>query len=710
MAVLVTMALGIGANTSIFSLVNGVLLQPLPYPDADRLVYLEQPAVKRGLDNVNFSFTEIADYRDGAQSLDEIVEYGDWTFNVLERGDPHRAVAGLVTSNFFDVLGLRAQLGRTLKPEDRERGAPPVVVLTHEYWQRALGGDANIVGQILDLTAKRAEIVGVMEPGAHYATQRRLDFYANYSSNDHYSGASMQDERRHRMTDVFARLSPGSTVDGAQAELSQLASSLHAEYPEDYPEGWGMAIEVTPWKEELVKRARPRLLLLLAASGLVLLIACANVGNLILARWMRRKPELALRSALGSRQRQIRSLLFNESLLLSILGAALGVLLAYLLLDLLAAFASRWTARTGEIGIDLWVLLFSLLVAGGSALAFSMAPGLIPKQRLAETLVTGGGHATSGRSQRALRSLLLIGQIALSFLLLVGAGLLVRSLLNLRSVDPGFELERVLSLEAPKFGASTAEQRRQFSDQVVDQVSQHHGVESAAMAAQAPLGGSRSFPIVIRTDHQAEDDDASPIETVLENVTLDYFDTLGIPILQGRAFDSSDHEEATRVAILSRSAARHYFGAESAIGRRINYRFGGPPSDWHTVVGIAADTRPTSVEKTDVHVLYRPEAQSFPPDTVLVRTAGDPGPVTPHVVETIRNLDPERPIEHIQTLAELRDESIAPQRLNATLFGAFAAIALGIAAVGTAAVVAFSVSTRRRELGIRRALGRRVSR
>jgi predicted permease len=704
LAFVVTLGLGIGANTAIFSLINGVLLRPLPYPAAERLVYLEQPATQRGRDNVSFSFAEVADYRERASSLEEVVEYGDWTFNVLERGEPHRAVAGLVTANFFEVLGMRAQVGRLLAPEDRLEGAPPVVVLSHEYWQR-LGGDQGIVGEILDLTIKRAEIVGVLAPGAHYATQRKLDFYANYASNDHYSGATMEDDRTHRMTDVFARLAPGRKLEEARAELGHIAAALHQEYPDAYPESWGFTVEVTPWKEELVRRARPTLLLLLGAAAFVLVIACANVANLTLARTLRRERELAVRTAMGAGALRLRARLFGESLVLAVLGAGLGVVLAGALHEALVAYTARFTPRTGEIGIDARVLLFTLGVAVATSVAFALVPGLVPTRRLASALSAAGGRATASGIRRLIQRSLVVGQIAVTFVLLVGAGLLVRTLYNLHAVDPGFELENVLSLEAPTFTQPTPEERQQFADRAIEEISAHAGVASAAMTQSTPLGGSSAFPLTIKLDGEPEDPDAPALPTVFETVSPSYFETLGVEIVRGRAFAPSDRADALKVAILNQSAARHYFRDGEALGRRIAYSFGNQYSEEHTVVGIAADTRPTQIDQEGVHALYLPAAQSFAPSTVLVRTAGDPSPVTPLIVETLRNLDPQRPIEHVQTLAELRAESLAPQRLNATLFGAFAGLALLIATIGVAAVIAFSVSARRREMGIRATFG-----
>lgn len=710
-AFIVTLGLGIGANTAIFSVIRGVLLQPLPYPQADRIVHLENAGKAAGVDNIYFSFPEVADYRERAASLDEIVEFGDWTFTVLGRGDPHRAVAGLVTANFFEVLGMKPLMGRLLQEEDRVEGAAPVVLLTYEYWQRVLSGDPDILGQPLDLTSKVATVVGVLEPGAHYASrQRRQDFYANYSTNDHYSSATMEDERGHRMTDVFARLAPGKGLGESRAELNSILATLKRDHPDDYPQALGLEIEVTPWRDELVSQARPTLLLMLGAAAFVLVIACANVANLSLARWLRREQELAVRSALGAGGGTLRRQLFAESLVLALAGSGFGLLLAFALLDALRAYTSRFTTRVGEISIDAGVLAFTLTVAVVAAVAFSLVPGLVPSKRLAAALSVGTARSTASGGRRLLQRGLVASQLAVSFVLLVGSGLLVRTLWNLHAIDPGFELDRVLSIEAPRdFEATTPEDSRRFSRGVLDDLSAIATVESVALAQTAPLRGVEvTPPVELSIEGVAVDPQQSMVPARLEIVSPNYFETLGIAVPRGRSFNDADDSESHPVAILNESAARYYLGDGDPVGRTLSYTFAGGFSfgdATYTIVGVAADARVTAVDQEGQHILYLPEAQSFPAQTVLVRTGGDPTPVTPQVLESLRSLDPERPLEHVFTLAEIRDESLAPQRLNATLLAIFAALALSIAAVGVAAVLAFTVSARRRELGIRAALG-----
>jgi predicted permease len=708
-AVVLTLALGIGANTAVFSVLRGVMLRPLPHRDGDRLLYLRQSAANTGQQDIWFSVPEIADIRDGASSLAAVAEFSSLTFNLIGAGEPVQIQAGIVSGNFFEVMGLGAAVGRTLDARDDGPTAAPAMMLTHDYWQRAFGGDPAVIGRVLRVNGRSAEVVGVAEPAPAFPVEN--DVFVNMVVSPHHLDATMVTGRTHRMTSVFGRLAPGATPRQAQVELDAVMARLHREHPDAYDPGAGYKVTASLLRDALTERARKSVLLLTVTAGLVLLTACANVANLVLTRSLRRERELAIRWALGADRRRLRALLLTETAILAAAGAALGLALAYAGLDLLVSFAERFTPRAGEIRMDGGVLAFALLAATGSALVFAFIPSLRGPEEAGSSLTRTGTRAT-GAGQRVQRALI-VAQVAATVAVLTAAGLLTRTLLRLYEVDPGVRLENTLTMEVPLEGDGqrTPAQSVALLEEMQRRLAALPGVTEVGIGWNVPLRAS-NVNLELKAEGRAEEPGVPRPVAEYRTATPEYFQAAGIPLIRGRGFAATDGADAARVVILNRTMAERLFPGRDPVGQRIAWtgdvlRFINLSGDWRTVVGVVGDTRDAGPDAPPLPAVYQPLAQNeigFFPGAVVIRARSAEN-LGPAAARLIHELIPDQPVERIATLEQIREETVAPQRLNALLVGAFGAVALAIAAVGIGGTLAFFIARRTAEIGIRMSLG-----
>jgi len=708
-AVIVTLALGIGANTTMFTLLRGTLLRPLPNREGERLVYLRQSAPGAGQENVLFSVPEVIDYRTASRSLAAVAEYSPMTFGMLSDDEPVHVQAGVISGNYFDVMGVEPVLGRVTTADDDGPAAAPVGVLSHQFWKQYFGGDRNVVGSSVRINDRPLTIIGIAQHVPHYPA--RTDVFVNMVTSPHHLDATMLHGRTHRMTEVFARLAPTASVEQTRAEIARIAATVHADHPDAYESASRFEIAVVTLREALNERASLTLWLLMGAAAFVLLIACANVANLTLMRGVRRQREMLVRAALGAGSWRLRRLLLLENLTLAIIGGALGVLVAFAGLEALVTFAQQLSPRADEIRVDSVVLAVSFLTSVAAAVALAFVPSIGAKGALATSLTGAGRRTTVGRGGKRLQHTLVIAQLAVCVVLLTGGGLLVRTLAKLQSVETGVTTENVLTLEIPIESETIAHaEKLAMYERMRDNVGLLPGVVQAALGSNVPL---RTTPFVLEV--KAEGRTLAPGEAtpraVYKTADPHYFAAAGIPLLQGRFFASTDRRDAARVVILSKSLAERLFPNQDPIGRYVAWtgevlEFIPVSGDWRTVVGVVGDTRDAGLDSDPTPTVFQPFAQEeLFAGVLVIKTKTDASLLAPSVVRTIRELYPRQLIENLATLEEVRDATVAPRRLNALLLASFAGLALVIAVVGIAAVLAFSVSARTAEFGIRMSVG-----
>ncbi|HEX5228835.1 MAG TPA: ABC transporter permease [Bryobacteraceae bacterium] len=706
--VVLTLALGIGANAAIFTLVRGVLLRPLANRDEDKLIYIRQSA--RDVENTTFSVPEIQDLRSRVKILTAFGDFSTIGFTMVGLGEPREVRAGVVGGSYFQVMGLRPVLGRLLDAHDDGPGAAGAMVLTYRFWTNELKSDPSVIGRSVRLGTRTATVVGVLEPSVPYPAETEI--IANVVTSPHHLSATMVTGRVHRMTELFARLAPGATLDQARAELRTAHATMLKEHPESYSPKADFRINAVRLRDQITSRARTVLWVLMAASILVFVIACSNVANLILARTVRREGELAVRAALGASAGALRRTLLAESLLLCGAGAALGVLSARPMIAILARYASRFSVRA----LDLTVDASMLWVGAGLAIVAAVLLAFVPR------LPTSGSSHGVNLASRSVRitgatsrkqRIFVVTQIAACFVLLSGASMLLKTLLALQTAQTGFDMRHVLAINVPQMAyGKTADQVTNFYRETIRRVSALPGVDAVAVGTNVPwrdagnFGPGFEFSADGHVRAAGEEDPRARFRTVSPN----FFAALGVPLIAGRDFNDGDRKGTEPVVIVSQSLAQRMFPNGDAVNHHLVWtdpvmKFIGVSYGPRRIVGVVADVEDENLVPGPAITVYHPFAQEMGGERLFVHAHGNPYGLVSPITRVIREMSTDQIVERAATLEDVRAEVLTPDRLNTLVFGGFAAVALLIAVVGVAGVLAFSVSGRTREFGIRLAVG-----
>jgi putative ABC transport system permease protein len=709
--VVLTLALGIGANAAIFTLVRGVLLRPLVNRDEDRLVYIRQSAPGIGIENATFSVPELQDLRARVKTLSKFGDFSTIGFTLVGLGEPREVRAGVVGGSYFEVMGLRPVLGRLLDMRDDGPAAPGVAILTYRFWTTTLKSDPSVINKSIRLGTRQATVVGVLEPSVPYPAETEL--IANIVTSPHHLSATMVTGRVHRMTELFGRLAPGVSLETARAELRTVYASMVKDHPEAYSKKGDSRISVVRLRDQITSRARTVLLVLMAASVLVFIIACSNVANLILARTVRREGELAIRAALGADASTLRRTLLAESLLLCVSGAVLGVLSARPMVAILARYAARFSVRALDLTIDSSMLWIGAALALVAAVLLAYVPRLPSSGGSQGFNLAASNLRITGGTSRRLR-IFAVTQIAASFVLLAGASMLLKTLLALQATQTGMDIRQVLAMNVPvmSYGRSP-EQVVNFYKESIRQISALPGVDGVALGTVVPwrdagsFGPGLQFSADGRVRAPGEEDPRAQFRTISPG----FFAALGVPLIAGRDFNDSDRKGSEMVVIVSQSLAQRMFPKQDAVNRHIFWtdpviKFGGISAAPRRIIGVAADLDDEHVVPGAATNVYHPFGQENTwGGRLFIHTRTNPYSLVTPVTRIIRDRSVEQPVERAATLEDVRAEVLSPDRLNTLVFGVFAGVALAIAVVGVAGVLAFSVSGRIREFGVRLALG-----
>jgi putative ABC transport system permease protein len=706
--VVVTLALGIGANAAIFSVVRGVLLRPLVNRDEDRLIYIRQTAPGLDAENTTFSVPEINDLKAAVTTISAFGDFSTVDFTMIGLGaEPRMVKAGVVGGTFFEVMGLRPVLGRLLNAEDDRVKAAGAAVLTYRFWTTSLNSDPTVIGKTIRLGPRTATVVGVLEPAVPYPADTEI--IANVVTSPHHLGATMVTNRTHRMTELFGRLAPGASLEAARAELTAVHAAMLREHPEAYSASANVQLKVAKLRDQIAAPARTILLVLLAAAAVVFVIACSNVANLILARSVRREGELAVRAALGAGHGALRRTLLAESLVLCGAGAVLGVVLAQPLVAMVSRYAARFSVRALEVTVDSSVLWVGAGLAMAAAVLLAYVPRLPSPHAPAGLGLTSGSVRITPGTNRRLR-VFATTQIAFSFVLLAGAGMLLATLVALQTANTGYNMRQVLAFDIPTSATGVGGAKViDFYQEATRRIGALPGVEGVAVGSFVPWRDAGSFgpPVQFTVDGYKPADGEENPQARLRLAGPQFFAVLGIPMLAGRDFTDDDRNGGEPVSIVSQAVAQRLFPNGDAVNRHMWWTdpyFGKTPVP-RRIVGVVADVDDENVVRGPALTIYMPVRQVGIAGRLFVRAAADPYALVPAVTRVIREISAEQPVERAATLEDVRAQVLSPERLNAFVFSGFAGIALLIAVVGVAGVLAFSVSARTREFGVRLAIG-----